>query len=79
MEIVHEIVRLQPGTGIGVPFELQETVFEPFSQAESGTTRSFEGTGLGLTISRALCAELGYRLEIESLEGEGSTFSIVFD
>jgi signal transduction histidine kinase len=65
-------------TGIGIPTDLHETIFEAFSQADSGTARSFEGSGLGLTISRALCAELGYRLDVESIPGRGSTFSIVF-
>ena len=65
-------------TGIGIPLDLQEHIFEAFSQAESGTSRSFEGTGLGLAISQALCHELGYRLELESSEGRGATFSIVF-
>jgi signal transduction histidine kinase len=65
-------------TGIGVSRDMQEYIFEAFSQADSGTTRSFEGSGLGLAISQALCQELGLRLEIESTEGQGSTFSIVF-
>jgi signal transduction histidine kinase len=65
-------------TGIGIPAELHDTIFDAFSQADSGTARSFEGTGLGLSISRAICAELGYRLDVESIPGRGSTFSIVF-
>jgi signal transduction histidine kinase len=65
-------------TGIGIAPDIQEEIFEAFSQADSGTSRSFEGSGLGLAISQALCDELGFRLELDSVVGEGSTFTIVF-
>ncbi len=66
-------------TGIGIPEDKLGRVFEAFEQAELGTARRFGGTGLGLTISRALCEQMGYRLEVASREGRGSTFRIVMD
>jgi len=66
-------------TGIGIPKKKQDTVFEAFRQADASTTRHYGGTGLGLTISRALCQLLGYRLTLSSEVGKGTTFSICFD
>ena len=63
-------------TGVGIAAERLGAIFEAFEQAESGTTRKYGGTGLGLTISRALCDLLGYRLEVASELGQGSMFSI---
>jgi signal transduction histidine kinase len=65
-------------TGIGISDEAQEHIFEAFAQADSSTSRSFGGSGLGLAITRALCDQMGYDLEFESVEGRGSTFSVVF-
>jgi signal transduction histidine kinase/DNA-binding response OmpR family regulator/HPt (histidine-containing phosphotransfer) domain-containing protein len=62
-------------TGIGIPLDKQKEIFEPFSQAESSTTRHFGGTGLGLTISRRLVALMGARMELVSEPGSGSEFS----
>ena len=61
-------------SGIGIPPELQEHIFEPFSQADSTTTRRFGGTGLGLTICRRLAELMGGSIRVESREGVGSTF-----
>jgi len=61
--------------GIGIAEEKQQHVFESFSQADSSIVREYGGTGLGLTISAKLAAMLGGRLDVESKEGEGSTFS----
>ncbi len=62
-------------TGIGIPKEKQKTIFEPFSQADTSTTRKFGGTGLGLTISSQLVRMMGGELGVDSIEGEGSTFA----
>ena len=71
-------VRLEVSdTGIGIPQEKLGLIFDAFQQAEAGTSRKYGGTGLGLTISRALCQLMGYRIEVSSEMGRGSTFSIV--
>src|SRR5207237_8034313 len=63
-------------TGIGMPQDKQQTIFEAFRQADSSTTREFGGTGLGLTISRSLVQLLGGTLNVASEDGKGSIFSI---
>jgi Amt family ammonium transporter len=62
-------------TGVGIPQQKQQRIFEAFGQADSGTTRQFGGTGLGLNISRQLIEMMGGRLELDSQQGRGSTFS----
>ena len=64
-------------TGIGIPKEKQETIFQSFSQAKASTTREYGGTGLGLTISKQLVELQGGKIRVESTEGEGSQF--IFD
>ena len=61
-------------TGIGIPPEARERIFETFGQADSSTTRRFGGTGLGLTLSRNLIGLMGGTLELSSEPGRGSTF-----
>jgi signal transduction histidine kinase/ActR/RegA family two-component response regulator len=63
-------------TGIGISPEAQKSVFEPFTQADSSTTRRYGGTGLGLTISRGLIALMNGRLQMESQLGSGTCFRI---
>jgi PAS domain S-box-containing protein len=63
-------------TGIGVPADKLEAIFDPFVQARQGLTRAHEGTGLGLAISREFARGMGGDLTVESREGAGSTFTL---
>jgi two-component system, sensor histidine kinase and response regulator len=62
-------------TGIGIPPEAQKAIFEPFTQADSSTTRRYGGTGLGLSICSQLVALMDGKLLLQSEPGCGSTFS----
>jgi len=68
-------------TGIGITDEQKKKIFDAFSQADVSTSRKFGGTGLGLAISAKLVTFMGGTLDIESKEGEGSTFffTLTFD
>jgi two-component system, sensor histidine kinase and response regulator len=69
--MLHVAVR---DTGIGIPADKVKLIFEPFTQADSSTTRLFGGTGLGLAISSQLVGLMGGRIWAESESGRGSTF-----
>jgi signal transduction histidine kinase/DNA-binding response OmpR family regulator/HPt (histidine-containing phosphotransfer) domain-containing protein len=61
-------------TGIGIPLDKQRAIFDPFTQADSSTTRRYGGTGLGLSISSRLAEGMGGRIWLESEPGKGSVF-----
>ena len=82
------ILRVSPGeggllrfavidTGVGVRAEQQGTIFDAFQQADGTASRRFGGTGLGLSISRDLARLLGGEVEVSSVEGQGSTFTLL--
>lgn len=64
-------------TGIGISLEQQQQLFQQFKQVDSTTTREYEGSGLGLALSRQLCRIMGGDILVESTPGQGSTFTIV--
>src|SRR5207302_11189170 len=63
-------------TGIGIPKEKHKLIFESFQQADGPTSRKYGGTGLGLTISREIAGLLGGDIQVDSIVGQGSSFTL---
>ncbi|MCP5334284.1 MAG: response regulator [Oceanospirillaceae bacterium] len=73
----HQLYIAVSDTGIGMSPAALQTLFTPFTQADSSTSRQYGGTGLGLSISEKLARLMGGELSVASQEGQGSTFSLV--
>ncbi|MCL4481417.1 MAG: ATP-binding protein [Bacteroidetes bacterium] len=69
-----ELVFFVKDTGVGIPENKQQAIFERFRQADGSNSRQFEGSGLGLSIAKAYVVMLGGKIWVESEEGKGSTF-----
>lgn len=73
-----ELIFFVKDTGIGIPKERQEAIFDRFVQANINISRDHEGSGLGLAIAKAYTEKLGGQIRLESIVGEGSSFYVTF-
>jgi PAS domain S-box-containing protein len=76
-DVVYAVIKVQD-TGIGIPEEYIDTIFEPFRQVSEGLSRKFEGTGLGLTITKKFTEKMNGVISVESKIDVGSTFTVRF-
>ncbi|MCK4974203.1 MAG: response regulator, partial [Sulfurimonas sp.] len=74
--IEESLVIIVKDTGIGMSPKVQDKIFKPFVQADGSTTRKYGGTGLGLSITQNLIEMMDGKLEVQSKEGEGSSFTV---
>ena len=77
-QATNQIVFSAEDTGVGIPLDKQNLIFESFEQVDGSITRNFGGTGLGLAITKSLTILMGGTISLESKEDVGSTFSITF-
>lgn len=70
------LIAVVQDTGVGVPAERLSYIFDRFVQADASTTRKYGGSGLGLAICRELAQRMGGSIDVRSVEGEGSTFTL---
>ena len=75
---MYEIEFSVTDTGVGIPDEVKNKLFQSFSQVDASTTRKFGGTGLGLAITKGICEKMGGKIWVDSKAGIGSTFTFSF-
>lgn len=74
----HMIQLIVEDTGIGIPADQYDNIFNKFTQSDQSISRRYGGTGLGLSICKELCNLMGATIEVHSLEGQGSEFKVTF-